>query len=208
MVKIKFCGMTNRRDVERAVKLGVDAIGFIFAKSPRRVTVARASSLVKELPPFMSRVGVFVNEKRSRVEAVRRKLNLDTLQFHGEEPPAYCSYFRRRAKVLKAFRMRNGNSLKQLHRYEVDGYLLDTYHPTLKGGTGRRFPVELARRARKIREPIILSGGLTPHNVALVVRDIGPYGVDVSSGIESRPGKKSFRLMKQFVSAVRKGVRK
>jgi len=193
--------------VERAVELGVDAVGFIFAKSPRRVSPGGIAPFVKRLPPFISRVGVFVNEKRNRVEVIRRLLNLDTLQFHGEETPAYCHYFRRGAKVIKAFRIQNGNSLKELKRYRVDGYLLDTFHPRLKGGTGRRFPIALAKRARKICQPIILSGGLTPKNVASLVRKVMPYGVDVSSGIESRPGKKDFRLMKQFVTALRKGKR-
>ena len=199
--------MTNRADVERAVKLGVDAVGFIFAKSPRRVTPEEIAPLVKRLPPFVSRVGVFVNEKQERVEAIRKRLNLDALQFHGEESPAYCNYFLKRAKVIKAFRIRNGNSLRELKRYRVDGYLLDTYHPTLTGGTGRRFPIELARRAKRIRQPIILSGGLTPQNVASLVREVNPYGVDVSSGIESRPGKKDLRLMRQFIAAVRRGER-
>ena len=207
MVKIKFCGMTNRTDVKRAVDLGVDALGFIFAKSPRRVTPGEIAPFVKNIPPFISRVGVFVNETPVRVEAIRRRLNLDTLQFHGEEPPSYCNYFRKKAKVIKAFRIRNGNSLRTLKRYRVDGYLLDTYHPTLKGGTGKRFPIALAKQAKRIRQPIILSGGLTPGNVASVANGVKPYGLDVSSGIESRPGKKDFRLMKQFVAAVRKPKR-
>ena len=196
--------MTNRADAERAVALGVDALGFIFAKSPRRVTPEKIASFVNELPPFISRVGVFVNEKKGRVEAIRKRLNLDTLQFHGEESPAYCNSFRKKAKVIKAFRIRNGNSLKELRRYHVDGYLLDTYHPTLRGGTGRRFPIWLAKQAKKIRQPIILSGGLTPENVAAVSREVSPYCVDASSGIESRQGNKDFRLMKRFVTAVRK----
>ena len=204
MVKIKFCGMTNKTDVERAVALGVDALGFIFAKSPRRVTPKKIAPFVKNIPPFISRVGVFVNETPVRVEAIRRRLNLDTLQFHGEEPPSYCNYFRKKAKVIKAFRIRDGESLKALGRYRVDGYLLDAYHPTLKGGTGKRFPIRLAKRALRIRRPIILSGGLTPGNVASVANGVKPYGLDVSSGIESRPGKKDFRLMKQFVRALRK----
>ena len=204
MVKIKFCGMTNREDVERAVRLGVDALGFVFAKSPRRVTPGKATSFMKGLPPFISRVGVFVNEKQERVEAIRKQLNLDTLQFHGEESPIYCHYFRKKAKVIKAFRIQNGNSLRTLKRYHVDGYLLDTYHPTLRGGTGSRFPIRLAKQAKRIRRPIILSGGLTPGNVASVAKGVKPYGLDVSSGIESRPGKKDFKLMKQFVRALRK----
>ncbi|MFH1407285.1 MAG: phosphoribosylanthranilate isomerase [Candidatus Omnitrophota bacterium] len=239
MVRIKVCGITNLRDALLAVSAGVDAIGFVFAKSPRRITPKRAKKIIEALPPFIphpvpqsgtggilshgrktkkkstagvipwgsiTKVGVFVDEKPEIVKKIIKQCSLDTIQFHGNETPAYCRSFKG-IKVIKAFRMKDGSVIKKMKRYKVDALLLDAYNPKLKGGTGKTFNWALAKKAKKYGVPIILSGGLNPANIKDAILKVKPYAVDVSSGVEKSPGKKSPQLIRSFISRSKKACR-
>jgi len=203
MTKIKICGITNKEDALWAIELRVDALGFVFANSPRRVDPGIVQEIVEHLPPFISRVGVFVNEDRERVKEVAGSCRLTTLQFHGEESPSYCQGFRE--KVVKAFRIKDKSVLEEITQYQdkVDGCLLDTYSPEGYGGTGKTFNWGIARKIKEFGLPIILSGGLNPDNVREAIKKVGPYAVDVSSGVEKRPGKKDLKKLGDFVRTVR-----
>lgn len=203
MVRVKVCGITNLEDALAAIQLGADAIGFVFAKSPRHVSIQEAERIIEKLPPFVNFTGLFVNANRKVVEKTIKTCKIDTLQFHGEESNGYCSYFKRTHKVVKAFRIKDKKILDLLLNYDVDGYLLDTYIEGAAGGTGKIFDWNLAKRAKTLVSPVILSGGLNPGNVAQAIKKVRPYAVDVSSGIEKRPGKKDLRLMKEFIKVVR-----
>jgi len=203
VVRVKVCGITNLEDALAAIQLGADAIGFVFAKSPRHVSIQEAERIIEKLPPFVNFTGLFVNANRKVVEKTIKTCKIDTLQFHGEESNGYCSYFKRTHKVVKAFRIKDKKILDLLLNYDVDGYLLDTYIEGAAGGTGKIFDWNLAKRAKTLVSPVILSGGLNPGNVAQAIKKVRPYAVDVSSGIEKRPGKKDLKLMKKFIKAVR-----
>ena len=203
-VKVKICGITNLDDALAAVEAGGDALGFVFYEnSPRHISFEAAQDIIRHLPPFVAKVGVFVD---STEEAVRRgvgECGIDTLQFHGGETPEFCRVFTS-LKVYKAFRVQNLESLEALPSYWTDAWLLDGFAPDELGGTGATFNWELAREARKLGRPIILAGGLTPENVAQAVRQVQPYGVDVSSGVESAPGKKDPAKVREFIVAAKR----
>lgn len=200
-VKVKVCGTTRLEDALQAVECGADAIGFIFyRKSPRYVTAKTAKDICSKLPPFVNRVGVFVNETVETVNRIADRCGLDAVQLHGDESPAFCRKIRHR--VIKAVRVKDAGSLKGLSRYPVDGFLLDTYKEDQRGGTGEVFDWDLARRAKK-HGPIIIAGGLNPGNVKAAIQKAQPYGVDVSSGVEQSPGKKDPKKIKAFLKAVR-----
>ena len=204
VTKIKICGITNREDALLAIHLGVDAVGFIFANSPRRVEPEMVRELVELLPPFISGVGVFVDEDGTKVGEIARTCGLTTLQFHGQESASYCGEFRQ--KVIKAFRIKDKSTLGEATQYqnEVDACLLDTYSPSAHGGTGRVFDWRIATEFKELGLPVILSGGLNHENVEEAIREVRPYGVDVSSGVEERPGKKNPEKLRNFVGAVRR----
>jgi len=195
MTRIKICGITSREDALAAVECGADALGFVFAESSRQIAPDRAGDIIASLPPMVTTVGVFVDESHRRVREIALRCHLNALQFHGNESPAYCRGFYR--KVIKAFRVRDGSIARDLAGYDVDACLLDS---PAGGGTGRTFDWELVRG---ITGRIILAGGLTPDNVAEAIQRVRPYAVDVSSGVESEPGKKDRRLMEKFVRQVR-----
>ena len=200
-VKVKICGMTNLKDVKVAVDGGVDAVGFIFyKKSPRSVTMQAVRKIVLELPPFVDSVGVFVNETAEQINKIADRCNLDRVQLHGDESPAFCKKIRRR--VIKAIRVKDIQSLKKLSDYPVSSFLLDTFSEDQYGGTGKVFDWNLAYPAKKYG-PIILAGGLTPINVYQAIQMIQPYGVDVCSGVESQPGIKDHKKMKAFLKNVK-----
>ncbi len=200
-VKIKICGMTRVEDALKAAEFGADAVGFIFyKKSPRAVTDKMVREMVSALPPFVQRVGVFVNEKAERINALVSRLGLDIVQLHGDETPAFCRKIE--VRVVKAVRMQDPSVLERLADYPVDGFLLDTFHPGAYGGTGEVFDWRLAKKGKRLG-PVILAGGLNPDNVSAAIRQVGPYGVDVCSGVEKKPGVKDFKKMRAFVSAVR-----
>jgi phosphoribosylanthranilate isomerase len=203
MIKIKICGITNLEDAEKAVELGADALGFIFSKSPRRVDAEIATEIIKALPPFITTVGVFVNESMDVVKHIASVCRLNVLQFHGDELPEFCSLFGR--KIIKSFRVKNPDDLSMLPGYKgiVSAYLLDSRVKGKRGGTGEIFDWELAKIAIPYGR-VILAGGLTPENVVEAIKAVNPYAVDVSTGVESAPGKKDFEKMKRFVEAVRR----
>lgn len=182
-----------------AADAGADAVGMIFAPSRRRVTVETARRITAALPPFVARVGVFVDEPRERIAEIVEAAALDTVQLHGSEPPEFARSFS--LPVLKTIRVRDAGSLNQLGAYQVSAFLLDTYDPDLPGGTGRAFDWRLASGAAA-RHRIILSGGLRPDNVAEALDWVRPYAVDVSSGVETA-GTKDHGKIREFVRRVR-----
>ena len=203
-VKVKICGITNIADAQAAANAGADMIGFVFCeKSPRRVTVEAAVEIARVAPPFVVKVGVFVNPPEDLVARTITECGLGLLQFHGDEAPEFCTQFG--VMSMKAFRIRNAESLRALPEYKTDAWLLDAYSPDKPGGTGETFNWELAIEARNLGRPIFLAGGLTPENVALCVETTHPYAVDVSSGVESSPGRKDRERVRAFIAAARRG---
>jgi phosphoribosylanthranilate isomerase len=200
--KVKICGITNPADAQAAVAAGADALGFIFyEKSPRYVRLTKAAAISRQLAPFIMRVGVFVNAPEDFVIGAIRECGLTLLQFHGDEPPEYCSQFG--LMSMKAFRVHGPETLEQISTYATDAYLLDAFSSTTLGGTGEKFNWDLAVEAQKFGKPIFLAGGLTAQNVAGAIRKVRPFGVDVSSGVESAPGIKDHKKLKAFVTAAR-----
>lgn len=203
-VKVKICGITNASDALAAAEAGADALGFMFYdKSPRHVSVRQAAEIIHGLPPFVMKVGVFVDAPEDLVMRAIGDCGLNLLQFHGDESPEYCAQFA--LMSMKAFRMRDSESLKLLSEYATDAWLLDGFVADKLGGTGEQFNWDLAIEAKKAGRLIFLAGGLTPENVAEAVRKVQPYGVDVSSGVEAEPGRKDHAKVREFIRAA-KGV--
>jgi len=203
-VRIKICGLTRPEDVAAAVGAGADAIGFVHVvSSPRFVDPSTSRRLAVCVPPFVSRVGLFVNAAVEVIEEAVSAVGLDTVQFHGEETPDMCARFKGRLRVLKAFRIRGPESLKELEPYRdvSDGWLLDAHVPGVHGGTGARFDWSLAAAACALGHPVILAGGLTPENAGEAVVRVKPYALDVSSGVESAPGIKDAGRIEAFMNA-------
>ncbi len=201
MTRVKICGITNLEDALVAVEAGADALGFVFFQgSSRYISPEHAAAIICYLPPLVQTVGLFVNEKSAIVNAIADQCGVDIVQLHGEESPEYCQAITRR--VIKAFRVKDAASLDTMSDYRVAGWLLDAWSPAAHGGTGTTFNWDIAAHAAASR-PIILAGGLTPENVAEAVVTVRPYAVDVSSGVESEPRKKSDGLINQFISAIR-----
>ena len=202
--RVKICGITRPEDGVRAALLGADAIGLVFyAPSPRAVTPRRATEIAAALPPFVARVGLFVDAPAAEIEAVLAAVHLDLLQFHGQETEADCRRFGR--PYLKAIRMKPELDVAAaLSAYpSAAGFLLDAYHPALPGGSGESF--DWGRVPAGQDRPIVLAGGLTPDNVVEAVRRVQPYAVDVSSGVESAKGIKDPGKMAEFIRGVRHG---
>jgi phosphoribosylanthranilate isomerase len=201
--RVKFCGMTRREDAVAAADLGVDAIGFVFwPKSPRSVGLAEARDMTRALPPWVWRVGVFVDASIDEMRATVAAVGLDVVQLHGDESPAIAAQLDTR--VMKALSRRETDPSVAAQGWDERVLLLvDAIDPVRRGGTGELADWEGARRLAATR-PIVLAGGLTPDNVARGVGFVRPYGVDVSSGIEARPGVKDLRRMRAFVDAVRR----
>lgn len=203
MVRIKICGITNLEDASAACSYGADALGFVFARSPRRINPQTVKAIIKKLPPFIVTVGVFVNEERGKVRKIAADCGLDCLQFHGDETPGYCDYFKDKYKIIKAVRVRDNDSLAGLGKYNIDAFLLDTYVEGKRGGTGVKFDWGLAVKAKRYGKPVILAGGIKVGNVREAIKKARPYAIDVSSAIEKAPGKKNHNLMKAFIGKVR-----
>ncbi|MFZ3174839.1 MAG: phosphoribosylanthranilate isomerase [Thiobacillus sp.] len=198
-VRVKICGITRLQDLHAACDAGADALGFVFyEKSPRHVSIAAAAALLRELPPFVQSVGLFVNAEPAFIESVLQAAPLDLLQFHGDETPADCARFGR--PYIKAERVnRESDLLKCAADFDAArGLLLDAWVPDMPGGTGERFDWSLIPPA--LPKPVILSGGLTPDNVAEAVRRVRPWAVDVSSGVEVAKGIKDAYLIAQFIA--------
>jgi phosphoribosylanthranilate isomerase len=197
---IKICGMTRVEDVEAAVAAGVDAIGFVFTASPRRITAETAVQLSSSIPAGVLRVGLFLNQGRSEIDQVINSVTLDVLQFHGNESEQECNTYG--LPWLKAVAMENAGSVR---RAESDypsamGLLLDSHSAGKRGGSGKVFDWSLSAPVSK---PVWLAGGLNPDNVAEAIRVVRPYAVDVSSGVEAAPGIKDAERISQFINAVR-----
>ena len=203
MVLVKVCGITNAGDARAAAEAGADAVGLIFAESPRRVGIEEAHRISKALPENIIRVGVFVDEEPAEVSRISRKVGLDLVQLHGDETPETVTAVRESGvKVMKALRVRDAASLEALDGYEADLFLLDTYSEGVRGGTGERFDWEVAKSVSG-RDNIVVSGGLGPENVGEAVEFFEPYGVDASSSLEDGPGKKNVERVRRFVLAAR-----
>ncbi len=204
ITRIKVCGITRKIDALDAAGLGVDMLGFVFYnKSKRYVDPSLVRDIVNELPEHIEKVGVFVDQTREDVLSIADEASLTALQFHGNEPPEFCGSFPDDYKVIKAFRLKDRESLKRMNDYDTTYYLLDAFTPDTIGGTGHMFDWKLLKDF-EILKPFILAGGLTPDNAGLAVKEISPYGLDVSSGVESSPGKKDLALMKRFFENVRR----
>lgn len=196
-VRVKVCGITTIEDALNAVACGVDALGFVFySKSPRYITPECAAKIIKQLPPFVSIVGLFVNEDTSSIQAIIEQCQLDVVQLHGDETPNQCVISG--VKVIKALRVHSPECLDGLENYPVSALLLDAWVEGVYGGTGTLGAWDLAATAAQ-KFPIVLAGGLNAKNVAEAVRSVRPYAVDVSSGVERSPGCKDPEQVKEFV---------
>ena len=201
--RIKICGITRPEDGLAAARAGADAIGLVFeSSSPRFVGAEQALSVVRALPPFIKIVGLFVNAPAEQVRELMGRVPLDLLQFHGDEPADFCRIFLR--PYLKAISMREGIDVHSAVRGYPDAaaILLDTHHAQVAGGSGERF--DWSRIPADLGKPLVLAGGLTPDNVGTAVRQVHPYAVDVSTGVEQSRGIKDARRIAAFVEAVRK----
>jgi len=204
-IKIKICGITNAADAQKAAEFGADALGFVFyPKSPRAIQPDAAKRIIAALPPFMLSVGVFVNQPEETVRRIVDTCGLALAQIHGDESAAYCESLGR--PVLRAIRLKDRKSFLALAEYKgrmgVRGFVVDAFSQEAYGGTGQTVDWSLAAEAAKAA-PILLAGGLTPENVQEAITQVNPYGVDVSSGVESSPGKKDHQKLHDFIQAVR-----
>jgi phosphoribosylanthranilate isomerase len=213
-VRVKICGITRPEFAAAAAEAGADAIGLVFAESPRRVSPFEAARIVAALPPWITPVGVYVDEPPVRIQSVAMSAGLTTIQLHGDEAPDVPAKLAP-LKIVKAMRIGREADIEAARRWRAaaeqagrvpDAYLVDASVPGgAKGGTGRQADWSLA--AKMVKEgfrPLILSGGLTPENVAEAIATVRPWGVDVSSGVEIEPGIKDPEKIKAFVEAVRK----
>jgi len=201
MTRVKFCGFTHQDDVAQAVALGADALGFVFyGPSSRYVSPEHAQTLTRSVPAFVTRVGLFVNEEAETVQRIFELARLNLIQYHGEESPEFCDAIG--LPYIKAFRVRKGMDLRtEMDRYpHASGFLLDAYVKGQPGGTGERFDWELIPQSHA---PIILAGGLTPDNAKDAIDQVAPWALDVSGGVETKPGRKDPDKMARFMNACR-----
>lgn len=202
-VRVKVCGITSSDDAGAALAAGADALGFVlWPGSPRAVDLERARGIARSLPPFVLRVGVFVDASREELERSADFVGLDVLQLHGDEPPELVAALPRR--TLKAVRVGPGFEPQHALRYlgAASGLLLDTRSDAAPGGSGRRFDWSLARAVRAAAPFLVLAGGLDAGNVAEAIAAVRPDAVDVSSGVEAVPGRKDASKLRAFVAAV------
>ena len=201
-MKVKICGITEKKDALRAVKLGADALGFIFAPSPRQIPMGKARCIIQAIPSFVKTVGVFVNEETNTIREHINFCGLDLVQLHGDESSEFCRELM--PYSVKAFRMKDDSNLQKCAEYQADvrALLLDTYAADKVGGTGKTFDWQLAVKIRETGIPVILSGGLSPSNIEEAIRLVRPYAVVVNSGVEERPGKKSYVMIKELMGEV------
>lgn len=203
MVFVKVCGITSPEDARVAADSGADAIGLLFAESPRRVSVERAREISAALPAEVARVGVFVDDSAEEVLRVAREAGLDYAQLHADETPQTVAAIREGGvKVVKALRVRDADSLARMNEYAADLYLLDSFSEKARGGTGERFDWALAEAVRGC-DNILISGGITPDNVREALQFFEPRGIDASSSLESAPGEKDAEKVRRFVGAAK-----
>ena len=203
MTLVKICGITNAGDARTAADAGADAVGLVFAESPRRVDFEEARRISLALPQNIVRVGVFVDEEPAEILRITREVGLDLAQLHGEETPEDVTAIRQGGvKVMKALRVMDAGSLEALDGYGADLILLDAYSERARGGTGEQFDWEVAKSLTG-RDNIVVSGGLGPENVREAIEFFDPYGVDASSSLEDGPGRKNGERVRRFVLAAR-----
>ncbi len=207
MVKVKICGITNLEDALKAVEFGADAVGFIlYDRSKRYISPKDVRHITTALPPFVAKVGVFVNEDPRKVLEILSYSHLDFAQLHGSETPDVCDYIGA-DRVIKVFRLKSIEEIDSLEPFvgKARAFLLDTYSDSAFGGTGKTFNWDIARAVReKFPEiPLILSGGLNPTNVKNAISQVSPYGIDVSSGVEKEVGKKDSTKMEEFIKVAK-----
>lgn len=204
MSRVKVCGITNSEDALCAVRLGASALGFIFyEKSPRFITPREAGEVIRQIPPFVTKVGVFVNAGADYLREARDAAGFDIYQFHGDETPEFCAAFGE--DYIKVIRVKDAGSLDTVELYDTDAFLFDTYSPDAYGGTGENFSWDVLSSRKLEGKFVILSGGLNPDNVRDAIRAVNPYAVDVSSGVESSPGVKDHLEIKRFIEAASYG---
>jgi len=201
-VRIKWCGFTRPEDVTAAVDLGADAIGFNFARGPRRITTEQGAVLAARVPPFCAATALFLDACEEDILSVMARTRCTVVQLHGAEPPELAAALGRRFPVVKAFAIRTAADLDAVVGYPADAYLLDAAVPGQAGGTGVAWDHHLLR-GRHLGRPVVLAGGLGPDNVADAVAAVAPFAVDAASGIESAPGRKDPARMAAFVHALR-----
>ena len=200
MIPIKICGITNVKDAMFSAKSGVSAIGMIFCKkSPRYVSMDKAIEISSKIHPSIARVGVFVDEDEENIKYLIKKIPLSMLQLHGSESPNYCMKFS--IPVIKAFRIKDKNSLSSINDYKVYGYLFDKFSQHLFGGTGKTFDWSILNR--DFKSPFILSGGLNPENIIKAVSTVHPAALDINSGVEKSPGVKDHEKIKSMISILK-----
>jgi len=203
-----MCGTTSLADASEAARLGVDAIGLIFVeKSPRYITPEKAIEITTKLPPFITKVGVFVNEEKEEIEEIVRYLGLNGVQLHGEEDRSFCSDLANAmptCSILKAIGVGSHTSREDFLPFcdVVKGFVVDTYVKGQEGGTGKTFDWDILEKVQ-LKTPLILAGGLSPDNIQNALRTVAPFAVDVNSGIELAPGKKDHAKLKSFIEKVR-----
>src|SRR4030042_2108636 len=181
MVKAKICGITNLEDAKVSIQAGCDALGFVFyKKSPRYISPKKAAAIIKNLPPHIIKIGVFVNSKQSTIKRIAGLWGLDMLQFHGNESPEFCRRFGN-YKIIKAFRIKNHIDFENVLKYRTFAYLFDTFMASKVGGTGKKYDWKLVSHIGRLKGPAFLSGGLTKKNVKLAIKAVRPHWVDVSS---------------------------
>ncbi|MHB0913324.1 MAG: phosphoribosylanthranilate isomerase [Armatimonadota bacterium] len=203
MVRVKICGITCIEDALAAVEAGADALGFVFAESPRMVEAGVVKAIIKALPPFVTTVGVFADQTAEEILATMAASEVQIAQVHGEFEKLPLGKGLGCCRLVRAIRVRSAEDIETA-RAECPGcgcagYLLDAHVEGMMGGTGRTFDWSLAVQAKSLGRPIILAGGLSPANVAEAVRTVRPDAVDVSTGVEAAPGKKDAAKMKEFI---------
>lgn len=202
-VKVKICGITNLKDALHSVEMGSDALGFVFyKKSPRYILPEKARAIIKQLPPHVIKIGIFVNSREKVIKRIAKLCSLDMLQFHGKESPEFCNRFNG-YKIIKAFRVKDKIDYRKIVKYNSFAFLFDTFMPDKLGGTGRKFDWRLISHISNIRRPIFLSGGLHIDNVKKAIMTARPDWVDVSSSVELTPGKKDHKKIKKFIQAAK-----
>lgn len=203
-MRVKICGITNQEDAHNAVSLGADALGFIFAKdTPRYVDPETVQEIAMSMPPFVSLVGLFVNQDVEEVKSIMVQCRLDVVQLHGDESPGYCMALNRR--VIKAFPVSDIEDLVPIAKYKgiISAALLDTKDKEKRGGTGRTFDWGVALKAQEFEIPVILAGGITISNIKKAIQLVNPYAVDISSGVESEVRKKDYNKMKEVIGSAK-----
>jgi len=197
-IRVKICGITRPIDAISAVKLGADAIGFVFdPTSKRAVSIADANAIIRELPPFITKVGLFVDASSKFIKSILEEVDINLLQFHGEESQADCICYSK--PYIKAIKIQEKINLQErVNKFDgASGVVLDSFVSGIAGGTGQTFNWDLIDRG--IKKPIILAGGLNPDNVYDAIQRVKPYAVDVSSGVESEPGIKDHKKLMKFI---------